>query len=209
MRSRGWAGATPESDEAAIDRILDAVDDVIVTHGPVLRLADVARRLGVTRQTVYHYFPNADALLVASTMRAVNGLIDQVVHRVVGQTDPVTALVESVAFAVENLIGDPQLEALLCARKGARAVISLTSDTAITFCLALFDRMDVDWALHGFDPAELAELSEMVLRTVHSFLADPGQTPRQGPALRRFIAHWLGPAILHPQTKSIMSLGGQ
>ena len=29
MRSRGWAGATPASDEEAISRILSAVDDEI------------------------------------------------------------------------------------------------------------------------------------------------------------------------------------
>ena len=32
-------------------------------------LADVARRLGVTRQTVYRYFPNADALLIAYDLK--------------------------------------------------------------------------------------------------------------------------------------------
>ncbi|MGV0659890.1 TetR family transcriptional regulator, partial [Mycolicibacterium pulveris] len=53
MRSRGWAGATPASDEEAIARILDAVDEVVAEHGSAIRLADVARKLGVTRQTVY------------------------------------------------------------------------------------------------------------------------------------------------------------
>ena len=56
MRSRGWAGSTPRSDEEAIDRILNAVDEVVAEHGSAIRLADVARKLGVTRQTVYRYF---------------------------------------------------------------------------------------------------------------------------------------------------------
>lgn len=116
MRSRGWAGVTPSSDEEAISRILDAVDDEVAQHGPGIRLADVARRLGVTRQTVYRYFPNADALLIASAMRAVNGFIDQVIERANGLNDPVAAIVESVSFGVENLAGDPQLEALLTRR---------------------------------------------------------------------------------------------
>jgi AcrR family transcriptional regulator len=208
MRSRGWAGSTPSSDEEAISRILSAVDEEIAEHGAAIRLADVARRLGVTRQTVYRYFPNADALLIASAMRAVNGFIDQLAQHVSGLNDPVTAIVESVSFGVENLAGDPQLERLLAQRDEGETVTSLTSDTAITFCLSVFERLDVDWKLHGFDTAALRELAEMTLRTVQSMLTDPGQVPRNGHALRRFIARWLGPAILYPRLTSL-SIGRQ
>jgi AcrR family transcriptional regulator len=202
MRSRGWAGLTPSSDEEAISRILTAVDEEVAEHGPAIRLADVARRLGVTRQTVYRYFPNADALLIASAMRAVDGFIDQAVEHVSGQNDPVIAVVECVSFGIENLVGDPQLESLLTQRQEGEAVISLTSDTAIAFCLSVFHRLEVDWKLHGFDIAALRELAEMTLRTVQSLLTDPGQQ-RDGIALRRFVARWLGPAILYPRMTSL------
>jgi AcrR family transcriptional regulator len=203
MRSRGWAGSTPASDEEAIARILDAVDEEVAEHGSAIRLADVARRLGVTRQTVYRYFPNADALLIASSMRAVNGFIDQIVERVGGLNDPVTAVVECVSFGVENLSGDPQLESLLTPRREGEVATSLTSDTAIAFCLSVFHRLDVDWVLHGFDTTALKELAEMTLRTVQSLLTDAGQVPRNGLALRRFVARWLGPAILYPRMTSL------
>ncbi|MGY4869373.1 TetR/AcrR family transcriptional regulator [Mycolicibacterium elephantis] len=203
MRSRGWAGATPASDEEAIARILDAVDEVAAEHGSAIRLADVARKLGVTRQTVYRYFPNADALLIASAMRAVDGFIDQVVEHVRGVNDPVSALVECISFAVGTLTGDPQLEGLLTRRQEGEAVTSLTSDTARTFCLSFLGRLDVDWQLHGFDSAALDELAEMTLRTVQSLLIDPGQPARNDRALRRFVARWLGPAILYPRMASL------
>lgn len=203
MRSRGWAGSTPSSDEEAISRILTAVDEEIAEHGAGIRLADVARRLGVTRQTVYRYFPNADALLIASAMRAVNGFIDQVVDHARGLNDPVTAVIECVSFGVERLSGDPQLENLLARGDDGEAVVSLTSDTAIAFCLSVFHRLDVDWKLHGFDDDTLHELAEMTLRTVQSMLTDPGRFPRRGAALRRFVARWLGPAILYPRWEAL------
>ncbi|MFI5507841.1 TetR/AcrR family transcriptional regulator [Mycobacterium sp. NPDC051804] len=203
MRSRGWAGVTPASDEEAIDRILNAVDDVVAEHGPAIRLADVARKLGVTRQTVYRYFPNADALLIASAMRAVDGFIDQVVEHVRGIYDPVTAVVEIISFAVENLTGDPQLESLLAQQSNGKAATSLTSDTAITFCLSAFRRLDVDWELHGFNTTALGELAEMTLRTVQSLLTDPGESLRNEVGLRRFVAKWLGPAILYPRITTL------
>ncbi|WP_217160444.1 TetR/AcrR family transcriptional regulator [[Mycobacterium] fortunisiensis] len=193
----------PASDEEALSRILTAVDEEIAEHGAAIRLADVARRLGVTRQTVYRYFPNADALLIASAMRAVNGFIDQIADHVSGLNDPVTAVVESVSFGVENLSGDPQLEKLLSRSDDGEAVASLTSDTAIAFCLSVLHRFDVDWRLQGFDDTALRELAEMTLRTVQSMLTDPGQTPRNGVALRRFVARWLGPAVLYPRWTSL------
>ncbi|KBZ60759.1 hypothetical protein K875_03707 [Mycobacterium [tuberculosis] TKK-01-0051] len=198
---------TPSSDEEAISRILTAVDEEVAEHGAAIRLADVARRLGVTRQTVYRYFPNADALLIASSMRAVNGFIDQIAERVRGFNDPVTAIVESVSFGIENLAGDPQLENLLTRRQEGEAATSLSSDTAITFALSLFHRFDVDWELHGFDNTTLRELAEMTLRAVQSLLTDPGQPPRDGVALRRFVARWLGPAILYPRMASLSIYG--
>jgi AcrR family transcriptional regulator len=193
----------PASDEEAIARILDAVDEVVAEHGSALRLADVARRLGVTRQTVYRYFPNADALLIASAMRSVNGFIDQVLDHVGGLVDPVTVVVEIISFAVESLAGDPQLERLLARQPGGEAATTLTSDTAISFCLSTLHRLDVDWGLHGFDATALSQLAEMTLRTVQSLLTDPGQPPREGIALRRFVAGWLGPAILYPRMASL------
>jgi hypothetical protein len=132
-----------------------------------------------------------------------DGFIDQAVDHVRGLNDPVTALVESLSFGVENLIGDPQLESLLTRRIEGEAVTSLTSDTATALCLSVFGRLDVDWELHGFDTAALHEHAEMFLRTVQSLLIDPGPQERDGIELRRFITRWLGPAILFPRMTSL------
>jgi AcrR family transcriptional regulator len=203
MRSRGWAGTMPASDADAMTRILDAADEVVAERGSAMSIADVARRLGVTRQTVYRYFPGTDALLIASAMRSADGFIDRLAEHVGGQRDPVAAMVESAAFAVEHLAGDPQFENLLTQRRPDGVITSLTSDAALTFGRSIIRRFDVDWELHGFDDAALDELAELSLRTLHSILLDPGQPPRDGITLRRFIARWLGPAILYPRSTSL------
>lgn len=128
---------------------------------------------------------------------------DQVTQHVGGLKDPVSAVVECVSFAIENLAGDPQLESLLTRRAEDEEVNSLTADTPITFCLSVFHRPDVDWKLHGFDDTELGELAEMTLRTVQSLLTDPEPQTRGGVALRRFVARWLGPGILYPRMASL------
>lgn len=199
MRSHGWSGNAPASDEEAIDRILDAVDDIIATDEASMRIADVARALGVTRQTVYRYFPGTDALLIASAMRSADGFINRLEKQVSGLTDPVAAMVESVSFSAEELIGNRQFENLITRRQEGGSMVSLTGETGMTFQRSILHHFDVDWAAHGYDDAALDELGELALRTLHSLLIDPGAPPREGAALRRFVARWLGPAILYPR----------
>jgi AcrR family transcriptional regulator len=199
MRSHGWAGNTPASDEEAIERILDAADKIIDERGPAMRIADVARALGVTRQTVYRYFPGTQALLVASAMRSADGFLDRLATRLEGVTDPVVAMTEGMAFAIERLASDNQVEFVLSRRHLGGQAVSIVSDTALAFGRSMLHRFDVDWDYYGFDEAGLDELNEFSLRVLHSFLADPGRPPRSGAELRRYLTRWIGPAIAYPQ----------
>lgn len=199
MRSHGWAGNTPASDAEAIERILDAAEKIVDERGAALRIADVARALGVTRQTVYRYFPGTQALLVASAMRSADGFLDRMAAHLHGVTDPVVAITEGMAFAIEELASDTQVEFVLNQRRRGGPKVSIISDTALAFGRSMLHRYDVEWERYGFDEAGLDELNEYSLRVLHSFLADPGRPPRSGADLRRYLTRWVGPAIAHPQ----------
>jgi AcrR family transcriptional regulator len=204
MRSHGWAGNTPASDEEAIERILDAADKIIAERGSAMRIADVARTLGVTRQTVYRYFPGTEALLLATAMRSADGLLGHLATHVKAITDPVVAVTEGVAYCIEQLAADNQVEFVLHQRDRSGQTISIMSDTALTFGRSMLHRFDIDWERHGFDEAGLDELAEFCLRVLHSFLADPGKPPRSGADLRRYLTRWIGPAIAYPQLSHAM-----
>lgn len=208
MRSHGWAGNTPASDAEAIERILDAADKIIDERGSALRIADVARVLGVTRQTVYRYFPGTQALLVASAMRSADGFLDRMAAHLDGVTDPVVAITEGMAFAVEELASDNQVEFVLNQRHHGGQKVSIVSDTALAFGRSMLHRYDIDWEHYGFDEAGLDELNEFSLRVLHSFLADPGRPPRSGADLRRYLTRWIGPAIAYPQLVRAMDTLG-
>ncbi len=199
MRSHGWAGNTPASDEEAIERILDAADKIIDERGAATRITDVARALGVTRQTVYRYFPGTQALLVATAMRSADGFLDRLASHLDGVTDPVLAMTEGLAFAIEELASDNQLEFVLNRRHRGDQAISIISDTALAFGRSMLHRYDIDWEHYGFDEAGLDELNEFCLRVLHSFLVDPGRPARAGDDLRRYLTRWIGPAIAYPQ----------
>jgi AcrR family transcriptional regulator len=205
MANRGWSGDPPSTDEEAIDRILDVADAIIAERGSAVRIADVARTLGVTRQTVYRYFPSSEELLLASGMRTADGFLDQLAEHTSGLTEPAAAIVEGIAFAVETLADDPQFANLLRNGSKSGSMVSLTSDTSKAFSRSMLHRCDVDWESHGFDEEALDELAELGLRTFHSMLVDPGQPARDGYALRRFISRWLGPAVVYPRLVQVMA----
>jgi AcrR family transcriptional regulator len=202
MRSHGWSGNAPASDEEAIERILDAADGIIDERGPAMRIADVARALGVTRQTVCRYFPGTQALRVATAMRSADGFLDRLATQIDGVTDPVVAMTEGMAFAIEQLASDNQVAFVLRHRGGQS--VSIVSDTALAFGRSMLHRFEIDWEHYGFDEAGLDELNEFGLRVLHSFLTDPGRPPRSGADLRRYLTRWIGPAIAYPQLVSTM-----
>src|ERR1700751_2333597 len=127
MRSHGWAGNTPASDEEEIERILNAADKIIDKPGSAMRIADVARALGVTRQTVYRYFPGTEALLVATAMRSADGYLDRLAAHLKGITDPVVAMTEGRAFAIEQRGSENQVEFVLNQRRRGGQTVSIVS----------------------------------------------------------------------------------
>ncbi|WP_166906561.1 TetR/AcrR family transcriptional regulator [Mycobacterium sp. DL440] len=196
MRTHGWSGSAPASDEEAIARILVAAGNAIDERGADFSIADVARTLGVTRQTVYRYFPSTDALLVASAVYAASDFLDRVAAHLQGVTDPVEAVAEGIAIALDWLPKDKRIGLLVAPGRADVHTESVTSDVAVDFARALLRKFDVDWAGLGYTDAELDELAEHLLRIIQSFVIDPGRPPRTGEALRSYLRRWVGSAVV-------------
>ena len=194
MRTHGWGGATPASDQEALDRMLDAADEAIEARGANIRITDVARELGVSRQTVYNYFPNTIALVQAAANRSGMKFIERCADHLKGITEPVDALLEGVAFTLEWLPSDKNVQ-LLLAHDFGQASAGITSDMAIQFGHGILQNLDVDWAGLGLDDEALDFMAEYMLRILQSFMIDPGRPPRKGKALREHLSRWIAPVL--------------
>jgi AcrR family transcriptional regulator len=194
-RRRGWGGEPPHSDEEAARRIVDAAVALIAETGTGISIADVAASLGVIRQTVYRYFPTADALMHAAAMASVDGFLDRLAGAVGGITDPADAMTEGVMFTLEEVARIPHLAILLSAPYETARPGSMASDEAQDFGVRMINRFDVDWAAHGYDDAALRDLVEFTLRFMLSFFAAPNPPGRSREELRRFVRRWLGGAV--------------
>ena len=195
MRTHGWSGSAPATDEEAIARILAAAGKAIDERGADFSITDVARTLGVTRQTVYRYFPSTDALLVAAAVHAASGFLDRLTAHLQGINDPADAVAEAVATALEWLPKDKHLGLLIVPGRPSPHTEGVTSDVALDFAHSMVRRFDVDWTSLGFTDADLDELAEHLLRVIQSFVIDPGRPPRKGDELREYLRRWVGAAI--------------
>jgi AcrR family transcriptional regulator len=196
VRTHGWSGSTPATDDEAVARILSAAGKAIDERGAEFSIADVARTLGVTRQTVYRYFPSTEALLVAAAVRAADDFLERLADHLRGLDDPVDAVTEAIATALEWLPKDKHLGLLLAPGRADEHTVSVTSDVALQFANRMVRRFDVDWAGLGFTDEELDELAEHLLRIIQSFVIDPGRPPRTGEDLRGYLRRWVGGAVL-------------
>lgn len=193
MRTHGWGGATPASDDEAIERILNAASAAIDERGAAMRVVDVARALEISRQTVYNYFPG-DSLLEAVATRSGLQYLEILAKHLGGITDPVNALVESFAYTLEWLPSNKPVQLVLANDLG-RASNGITSDMAKRFGHGILAGLDVDWKSLGFDDEGIDDLVEYMLRMLQSFMIDPGRPPRTGKALRDYVRRWLGPVV--------------
>ncbi|MGE2816161.1 TetR/AcrR family transcriptional regulator [Mycobacterium heidelbergense] len=197
MRRHGWSGELPSSDEEAIGRIIAAASRAIDESGPDIRISDIARDLGVTRQTVYRYFPSPDALLAATALSHVGPYLDRIGAHLNPIHDPAEAVVEGIAHTLEELPHDKYLGLLLTAEKATANSASVTSDVALALGRSIVDRFNVDWNAAGITDDRRDGLVEFMLRILQSFIVDPGRPPRSGAELRDYLRQWVAPAITH------------
>jgi AcrR family transcriptional regulator len=195
-RRRGWDGRPPASDEEASERIVAAAVALIAETGTGISIADVAASLGVIRQTVYRYFPTAEALMHAAAIASVEGFLDRLAESVRGITDPAEAMTEGVMFTLEEVARIPHIRIMLSGPQAATSSVNVASGEGQAFGMRMITRFDVDWEKYGYDETALRELVEFTLRTMLSFFVAPNEPGRSREELRRFVRRWLGGAIL-------------
>ena len=202
MRSHGWGGQPPADSDEARRRILSATRARLTAAGTT-STSDIAELLGVTRQTVYRYFPTTEDLLNAAAMDAVGELQEQLVQHVVdhladGSGDASAAVVEVVAYVYEHLRDDPVMNRLIAPGRISSTVAGLTAPSSIVLGGKLLAGFGIDWADVGLTEDEQLELVEHLLRMLQSFVLDPGDPARTGEELRAYLRRWVAPALRAP-----------
>jgi AcrR family transcriptional regulator len=88
--------------ERSVARILDAAVDVLASD-PEASMAEIARRAGVVRATIYVHYPTRESLLEAVTERAIAEVTQAMAAAEPDRGDPAEALQRVLAVAWREL----------------------------------------------------------------------------------------------------------
>jgi AcrR family transcriptional regulator len=176
------------------DELLDAAYDAIVTGGyDGLRMAEVGRRTGVSRQTVYNEFGDKWALLQAVATRETERFLIQVNEALSRHGDPIDGLRAAVDRALSLASDNPLVKAALGAPGSDQASQLLTTRGRHLLELS-HQRLDAHVREHWPDlPAGDADACvDLAVRVVLSHIVNPGPAPS---AVADQVARVLGPFL--------------
>jgi AcrR family transcriptional regulator len=197
MGHHGWQGNPPGTEEGARRRIVEAATACIDRNGLTkVSLSDVAAELGVTRQTVYRYYPSLNEILGAVAQAGVEDFAGRMAQYLSGFGTAQEVAVESVVFAVTSIPEERYLSLLVQASETEFFTAGATSPAAFLLGARILREVPVDWEAAGItSDEELAELAEILMRLFISFLQYPTAPARTTEELRALVRRWLGPAL--------------
>ena len=142
------------------------------------RMADVAARAGVSRQTLYNEFGNKDGLAAALALREAGRLLELVDGAVVGATSPGEAIRVTVLAALVASADNPLIKTALTGTHSSELLPFLTTRGEPTIQLA---DQRLALGMHERFPAiplsVLQEVADVVVRLTISHVVTPAGAP--------------------------------
>jgi AcrR family transcriptional regulator len=189
------------SDEPS-ERILDAATSQAEDFG--LRrftVDDVARRVGLSRVTIYRYFPKKDQLIEAILLRQLRRFLDEIDAAVAPYETLEERLVEGFVFAITYLRNHRLLNRLL--RTEPELLLPhLTVRGAPVIAagrefIAGFARREAQQGGLPLSVEEIEAVSELLARAVLSFVLTPESVLglKTQAEIRDFAEHYLAPTL--------------
>lgn len=134
-----------------------------------IRLEDVARHAGVSRQTIYDYFGSRDGLILAFMAQESVRLAEVIASAIVDERDPRRGLTTGLTLVLEWLSDRPSLQdplredfVVFTTTRG-QALVDFQADMAAA---AFRDAL-------GVDPRRATEAGSVFARLLFSFIAAP------------------------------------
>lgn len=197
MGHHGWQGNPPGTEDEARRRIVDAATACIDRVGLAkTSLSDVAAEAGVTRQTVYRYFPNLADILSAVALARVEEFAGRMERHLASFDSAAEVAVESVVFGVRTVPNEPYLGLLLQAGEADVFTVAVTSPMSFALGARILRNVPVDWPAAGVTTDEdLQGLAEILMRLFISFLQYPSTPALTDDQLRSLVRRWIAPAL--------------
>jgi AcrR family transcriptional regulator len=197
MGYHGWQGNPPGTEDEARRRIVKAAMACVDSVGLAkTSMSVVAAEAGVTRQTVYRYFPRLADILSAVALAGVEDFAARMARHLASFGSPAEVAVESVVFGVLEVPREPYLGLLLQAGESDFFTVAVTSPESFALGARILRDVPVDWTGAGIaTDDELQGLAEILMRLFLSFLQHPSTPALTADQLRALVRRWIGPAL--------------
>jgi AcrR family transcriptional regulator len=166
---------------ATRELLLDAAYDVALAGDwEHVRMADVASRAGVSRQTLYYEFGSKDGLAQALALREAERWMDGSFQAVAGhEGSPVESVTAATVWTLEEAERNPLLKAVLTDDVGGLLPFLTTRSEQLQAIAR--ERLEQRVATHWpeIDGARLHLVADTVVRLTFSHLVLPGGRPEQ------------------------------
>nr|WP_225957847.1 TetR family transcriptional regulator [Amycolatopsis lexingtonensis] len=197
-QGEGVTSFTDRTKASLREALLDAAAEMLPDRGHAgLRMADVAARAGVSRQTVYNEFGNKAALTQAVALRTAAEFLDGIRQRFETADGLLTGIHHAVVYTIEHARENRLVAAALGTEAGEDLLPLLTSrgEPILTAAadLAAEQYREFEPGLSAEAAALLAEtvvrlsLSHLVLPTHSATEAADAVTAVLAPAIRQFV----------------------
>jgi AcrR family transcriptional regulator len=161
------------------DRILTGAVEAASVHGiERMSVADVAKRAGLSRATVYTRFASKDALVAAAVRREASTLIDAVVAAVADVEDMREAMAVAVATTLRLARQHPLLDRVVRTEPERLVPLLTTDDSLVLPALRGPIEAVLQLRFPGIDEVTTRRIADVMLRLLVSYaLSAPDDPP--------------------------------
>lgn len=175
----------------ARERLLDATLEVAAVHGlSRLSVADVAKRAGLSRQTLYKHFASREDLVAQAVLREAGRMVEAVVTAADAVPDPVASLEAGIVATLDAVRGHPLLDRLLETEPESLLPLLIDRHSAVLDAVGAIARQTLLGRIPDLAEAQVDAAADLLARMLVSYAVRP---PVQPPEV---VARSLAAAVL-------------
>lgn len=165
------------------DRLLDAAVEVAADHGLArLSVGDVAKRAGLSRQTLYKHFPSKDALVAEAVLREAATLAATVqaaeeAASAASDGDPRASLAATIAATLQAAREHPLLDRLVRTEPESLLPLLIGDTGQVAGAVRGLVEEIVIQRIPGLDAAEAHRAADLVARLLVSYAVSAPDDP--------------------------------
>lgn len=181
----------PATDAPAQERLLDAALEVAAVHGlSRLSVGDVAKRAGLSRQTLYKHFGSREDLIAQMVLREAGAMVEEIIAAAEAHEDPLASLEAAIVRALEVVRDHPLLDRLLATEPEALLPLLVDGEGSVLDAVDLVARQMLEARLPELSEPQVRSGADLLSRMLVSYAVRP---PSQEPAV---VARVLSTAIV-------------